>query len=387
MHYSINHILENAKNIPDYFGVSVELAGREVARHNVQLWSETYTMGRKGGTTKKTFVTTSPDLPLSAANDAYGSKTNRWLPVESAIFATATGTESAGQFLKVNIHLSSPTALYKLQRTRSIWFGGLILVSALAAFAGLASAYRSFQQQVRLSEMKSNFVSSVSHELRAPVASMRLMAEALDRGKIVAAEKQKEYYGFIVQECRRLSSMVENVLDFSRIDQGRKEYQFEPTDLQTLVEQTVKLMEPYAAERQVTLALANPSLSTLHSSLSLDGMALQQALINLVDNAIKHSPAQATVNVGLESDEASVRLWVEDCGAGIPAEEQEKIFERFYRRGSELRRETQGIGIGLTIVKHIVAAHGGRVIVQSGVGQGSRFTMELPVNDNLRKEI
>ena len=103
--------------------------------------------------------------------------------------------------------------------------------------------------------MKSNFVSSVSHELRAPLASVRLMAENLDRGKIADEAKQREYFRFIVQECRRLGALVENVLDFARIEQGRKEYDFEPTDIGALVAQTVKLMGPAAAEKQVTLLL------------------------------------------------------------------------------------------------------------------------------------
>ena len=126
----------------------------------------------------------------------------------------------------------------------------------------------------------------------------------------------------------------------------------------------------------------------------MDGQAIQQALVNLIDNAIKHSPKGETVTVGIEMQNAECRmqnssasfslqpsafsLSVSDHGPGIPPEEHEKIFERFYRRGSELRRETQGVGIGLSIVKHIVEAHGGRVLVESAVGQGSRFTIELP---------
>jgi signal transduction histidine kinase len=124
--------------------------------------------------------------------------------------------------------LSQPGVLYAQQRKRTVWFAALILVSAMAALVGFVSAYRGFHQQLRLSEMKSNFVSSVSHELRAPIASMRLLAESLQRGKVADETKQKEYFGFLVQESRRLSSLIENILDFSRIEQGRKKYQFKP---------------------------------------------------------------------------------------------------------------------------------------------------------------
>jgi signal transduction histidine kinase len=263
----------------------------------------------------------------------------------------------------------------------------------------LLGAWRAFQQQLRLNELKSDFVASVSHELRAPIASVRLMGESLESGKVPEPQKQREYFGFIVQECLRLSALIENVLDFSRIEQGRKEYEREPTDLRALVRETVRLLEPGAAEKGVQIALAGAEASATPTNLELavDGRAIQQALINLIDNAIKHSPAGAVVTVGLDlpptgiadiGSAASGRrpaaghlaLWVEDHGPGIPPSEQEKIFERFYRLGSELRRETQGVGIGLSIVKHVIEAHGGRVTVRSVMGQGSRFTLELPLN-------
>ncbi len=288
--------------------------------------------------------------------------------------------QAAAPGLRVVVSLADPAALFKRQRLRALWFGSLIAASAFAGAVGLLAAYRAFRRQLRLSELKSNFVSSVSHELRAPIASVRLMAESLDRGKILESAKQREYFHFIVQECRRLSSLIENVLDFSRIDQGRKRYEFEPTDLLELARQTVKLMDTYATERSVTLRLNLPETAALDPEPSIDGRAVQQALINMLDNAIKHSPKGATVTVGLEPGgpgRSGIALWVEDNGEGIPPEEHEKIFERFYRCGSELRRQTQGVGIGLSIVKHVAEAHGGRVLVRSAVGKGSRFTIEL----------
>ena len=296
-------------------------------------------------------------------------------------------------------------------------FGVLIVVSAAAAVLGLFAAWRSFRRQQELNELKSNFVSSVSHELRAPIASVRLMAENLERGKVAEPGRQGEYFRFIVQECRRLSSLIENVLDFSRIEQGRKQYEFEPTNLVALVETTVKLMEPYAAEKGVQLKweTSNIQHSTFNIQggtgltepssgrdpkieLNVDGRAIQQALVNLIDNAVKHSPKGETVTVGVEMKNeelrmknavaapinyqpSTVNLSVSDHGPGVPAAEREKIFERFYRLGSELRRETQGVGIGLSVVKHIVEAHGGCVRVESEVGKGSRFTIVLPVEE------
>ena len=293
------------------------------------------------------------------------------------LLTEATSTADSGAPVKVSEYLARRDLLYERAWTRTKWFASVILLSAAAAFVGLVSAYRGFREQRRLGEMKSNFVSSVSHELRAPIASMRLLAESLERGKIEGEAKQREYFSLLVQESRRLSMLIENVLDFSRIERGGKQYEFEAADLDALALDTVRLMSPCSAERQVELELRKKPGGDVESFVC-DGLALQQALINLIDNAIKHSPPGSKVLVGLGTSAEGVSLWVEDNGPGIPADEHAKIFERFYRRGSELRRETQGIGIGLTIVKHIVEAHGGRVSVRSAPGQGSRFSMVLP---------
>ena len=385
-------LIERSKQVPAYLGIGVEVAGREVA------WGAAGGPGRGTG---------------RAVGQGRGGVRPR-LPAEGApsLLAWAAAAGAGAERIRVNAYLADAALLFARQRARTVWFGSLIGVAAVAALIGLAAAHRAFRRQLQLSELKSNFVSSVSHELRAPISSVRLLAESLERGKVPEASKQQEYFRFMVQECRRLSALVENVLDFSRIEQGRKEYDFEPTDLVALARQTVKLMESYAAERQVTIALTipEPEAAALTSEPVVDGKAIQQALVNLLDNAIKHSPKGETVTVGLEVDAAKegaagaarfaapdssaprpaagllrpgtgglrLRLWVEDHGPGIPAEEHAKIFERFYRLGSELRRETQGVGIGLSIVKHVVEAHQGRVVVRSAPGRGSRFTICLP---------
>jgi signal transduction histidine kinase len=315
------------------------------------------------------------------------------------------GALAAGECpLQVSVYLAQPNRLYARQRARTIWFGSLIALAAAAVLIGFMTAWRAYQRELWLSELKTNFVSSVSHELRAPIAAVRLMAEELEDLGAQAGHKLGEYHRFIVQECRRLSALIENVLDFARHEQGRKQYEFESTDLVALVQETIRLMRAYAEQKHITLTAV---IGQEPLTWEVDGRAIQQVLVNLIDNALKHSPPKATVTIGLEvgaertdigaspqpipteftshnasgpplSDSATLQLWVEDHGDGIPQEEHERIFEQFYRPGSELRRETQGVGLGLAIVKYVTQAHGGRVTVRSAVGQGSRFTVELP---------
>jgi len=362
-------------SMPDYFSISLELEGEPVPLPSP--WSKP-SDGKPTG-----------DILAEGKFQMFRPGMKEEIPFEAM--------PSHPQF-SMQIRLTDRSLLYARQRQLQYIFGALIAASALAALIGFVAAYRAFRREQQLGEMKSNFVSSVSHELRAPIASVRLMAENLEGGKIPDAPRQSEYFRFIVQECRRLSSLIENVLDFSRIEQGRKQYEFEPTDLVALAQTTMTLMEPYAAEKGVRLKtlLAAPKSgeggniqhSTPNIELNVDGRAILQALVNLIDNAIKHSPKGETVTVEIEiqkqkaesrnSDCDVVCVSVSDHGPGIPAAEHEKIFERFYRLGSELRRETQGVGIGLSIVKHIVEAHGGCVTVQSEPGKGSRFTIELP---------
>jgi signal transduction histidine kinase len=282
----------------------------------------------------------------------------------------------SGVPLEVTVFLSDPAGFDVQREVRARQLMALIGAAMFAVLVGFFAAWRAFRRQRQLSEMKTNFVSSVSHELRAPIASVQLMAEELVDGERPSDEKLAKYHRFIGQECRRLSGVIENVLDFARREQGRERFEFEPTDLDALVSGTVQLLRPYAAEKGVKIEEERRGDVQV---VEADGHALQRVLVNLLDNAIKHSPEGSAVVVGLEFEVQRVLLWVEDDGQGIPRAEQERIFEKFYRIGSELRRQTQGVGLGLSIVKHLAEVHGGRVLVHSNVGEGSRFTVELPL--------
>ena len=302
-------------------------------------------------------------------------------PNEPPVLTSAGGTLPLGgdHAFTLRLDLSNSAPLYARYGQRRRLVEWVVLSAVAAALIGLATLWTSYRRQARLNEMKSSFVSSVSHELRAPIGAVRLMAESLESGRTADPARQHDYYRLIVQECRRLSGLVENVLDFARIDQGRQRYRFQPVDAMELLRHTVMLMQPNAEQRQVRLVLTGPS-GGWDRQPSWDGEAVEQSLVNLLDNAIKHSPEGAEVRIEMEPRADRVRLWVRDCGPGIPEADHARIFERFYRRGQELRRETRGVGIGLSIVKHVAEGHGGRVLLESMVGRGSSFGLELPLD-------
>ena len=357
---------ETTRNqIPSYISPEVEIAGRSWpvvpgGLESPELSQEVPVLASWAGKFKAS-------LNRNAALDTGNERLNNFAPPGS--FSTA---------FTLNLRLTQPDLLYASYQRRLWYTAALILAAAVAAWIGIINAWKGYRRQLKLAEMTSNFVSSVSHELRAPLASMRLMAESLDRGKIENEQKRKDYFRLIVQECRRLSSLVENVLDFSRIRQGRKRYEFEPIDGMALIRETVRMMETVANERNLTILFQTDADQEIQPE--WDGPAVQQAVVNLLDNAIKHSPSGSVIKAGLEmTDEQKIKITIEDQGPGIRKEEQERIFDSFYRLGSELRRETRGIGIGLSIVKHVAEAHGGQVFLKSTPGQGSRFILELPL--------
>jgi signal transduction histidine kinase len=280
---------------------------------------------------------------------------------------------SFGDGLRLEILAARPALFEAAARQQARWTLGLLAFAVVISGAALGLMHRSIRRERRLNAMKSDFVASVSHELRAPVASIRLMADALEAEK-VSADTVREFHRLIAREGARLSTMVGNVLDHARIEQGRRVWRMEACDLACLTSDTLHVMEPLAREKNITLV---SNISPVEAA--VDAGAIQQALVNLLDNAIKFSPAGSCVETSLATDGRFWRLAVRDEGPGIPKAEQGRIFERFYRLGDELRRETQGTGIGLGLVKAIAEAHGGRVSLDSTLGKGSVFTLMGPI--------
>jgi signal transduction histidine kinase len=250
--------------------------------------------------------------------------------------------------------------------------GGLSLLLA----TGIFLTYRNVTREMALAKLKSDFVSNVSHELRTPLSLIRLYAETLELGRLTSPEKYQEYYQIIRKESERLTALINNILDFSRIEAGRKEYDFRETNMRELVHNT---LESYRYQIEQHGFIYEEKIDDV-PSLRVDREAMSRSLLNLVNNALKYSQDRKYIGVNLYRDNGSVKLEVIDHGIGIPAQEQNKIFEKFYRVGDPLVHNTKGSGLGLSLVKHIVQAHGGDVVVDSTPGQGSKFTIALPVD-------
>jgi signal transduction histidine kinase len=261
----------------------------------------------------------------------------------------------------------------KFLKTSFLIIGGLSLVLA----GGILLTYRNVTKEMALAKLKSDFVANVSHELRTPLSLIRLYAETLEMGRLTSSEKYQEYFCIIRKESERLSALINNILDFSRIEAGRKEYSFRETNLAELVRNT---LESYRFQIEQNGFALEQNIADDLPPVRVDREAIARSLLNLINNALKYSQDQKYLGVNLYRANGSLKLEVVDCGIGIPRSEQPKIFEKFYRVGDPLVHNTKGSGLGLALVRHIVLAHGGQVWVESAPGKGSKFTIALPLD-------
>ncbi len=249
-------------------------------------------------------------------------------------------------------------------------------ILSLLIIGGLVLTKHVVSKEMALARLKSDFVSNVSHELRTPLALIRLYSETLELGRITTREKKQEYYRIIRKESERLTALINNILDFSRIEAGRKEYEFRETDIAELVRNT---LDSYRYQIEQQGFAFEESIDSSLPKVYVDREAIARALVNLVNNALKYSADEKFLGVKLYRANGALKLEVVDRGIGITRREQSKIFEKFYRTGDPLVHNTKGSGLGLSLVRHITHAHGGEIAVESTPGKGSKFTLSLPL--------
>lgn len=276
----------------------------------------------------------------------------------------------------LGVTLRGPT-IENLVRERT--YNNMILIAGLAVLMLIVTiyGYRNIKREVELAQIKSDFVSNVSHELRTPLALISMFAETLVMGRVKSEEKQTEYYNIIHQETDRLSKIVNKILSFSKIESGKWKYHFLTADLNSIIEK-IHCNYKFHLQNNGFEFVIETSKDALEAT--LDPEAVSEAVINLIDNAAKYSSENKKIIVRTGKTDNNIFVEVEDNGVGISREDQQKIFDKFYRTTSGNVHNTKGTGLGLTLVKHIVEAHKGKIELTSQIGKGSIFRLLFPID-------
>ncbi|HSG01834.1 MAG TPA: HAMP domain-containing sensor histidine kinase, partial [Vicinamibacterales bacterium] len=254
-------------------------------------------------------------------------------------------------------------------------YGALMAALVLVLAAGVVFTVRAASREVELSRLKSDFVANVTHELKTPLALIRMYGETLESGLVNDDAQRREFVTIIRRESERLTHLINNVLDFGRIDSGGKAYTFMSDDIVSVVRDALDAYRYFLDRAGMVVETDLPAEAI---PMRLDRDAIAQALVNLLHNAMKYGADGRYVRVRVRADGSDVLVEVTDRGAGIPGDELDRIFEKYHRVGGKTSG-IQGSGLGLAIVKHTVEGHGGRVEVESTLGRGSTFTMRLPL--------
>jgi signal transduction histidine kinase len=248
----------------------------------------------------------------------------------------------------------------------------IVLVLAL----GLFFTIQIVSKELQLSKMKSDFISTVSHEFKSPLTSIRHITDMLVLKRVPTESKKQEYYEIIQQQSERLSHLINNILDFSKLEEGEKSFRFEPVFIDQILQEIVISFKNSIPDKDFKVIYKQGNQLP---RINADKVAITQVIHNLLDNAFKYSGNSDLIEVYAKSDKKSVIISVKDYGIGIPSEERDKIYSRFYRISNDHTQKVKGSGIGLTIVKQIIESHGGTISLESKVGSGSTFIIKLPI--------
>ena len=253
----------------------------------------------------------------------------------------------------------------------------ILVLSVLLIGAGII-VFINIKKEIELSQLKADFVSNVSHEIKTPLALISMFAETLKMGRVKTEEKKNEYYSIIIQETNRLGKIVNKILNFSKIEAGKRLYNLAETDLNKVVENVFSTYKfhlnnkgfDFNLEQQLNLPIVKA-----------DEEAISEALINLIDNAVKYSDDNKSIKLTTFSKNNLVIIEVEDNGIGVSERDKKKIFDKFFRVASGDIYNSKGTGLGLTIVKHIMDAHHGKIELNSQLGKGSTFKLIFNSNE------
>jgi signal transduction histidine kinase len=307
-------------------------------------------------------------------SDAGGREIFRSAPQYESPF---TGENVSGKFggIAVRVALRSEVGdrlvIGGLPRSRLPMLLGLLALAGTMVVVAMLQLRREYE----LTRLRADFISNISHELRTPLAQVRMFAETLLLGRVRSDAERRRSLEIIDQEARRLTHLVENVLQFSRSERHVTRLAPEPTDLATQADEVVEAFAPLARARHVTVQTRSADGAVA----LVDRTAFRQTLLNLLDNAVKYGPPGQTVTIGVGTEGADrVRVWVDDEGPGITPRERDRIWEPFYRLERDAQSAVAGSGIGLAVVRDLVTQHGGRIWVEDSPSGGARFVVELP---------
>jgi len=302
---------------------------------------------------------------------AYGSPP----PSESRLTVTSPFIENFPPW-SIELYQNDPHFFEQLLSVRQSFYILALIIVMIALTFGAIMTTRMMNRELELARLKSDFVSTVSHEFRSPLTSIRQLSEMLQSGRVISDERRNQYYDIILEQSERLSLLISNILDLARIDERRLKLDYEQVDIKELLADIVIKARQHSGGEEI------PIILKVDDSLPLafvDPGAITHIMNNLIDNAVKYSGKYPEVSITARTENNEMVITVDDRGIGIPKEDIQKIFERFYRAGDELTRKVKGSGLGLALVKEFVQAHGGSIRAFSEIEKGSVFTIRLPL--------